>query len=173
MRRLINHPEAAWILDDTYRQVATPEQKRRLLREWYGPEFAIQALKTETPDSGDLPMLLEAFPEKRKPIMEYLQTQINSIIQKKQNGFIMLHDAMLQYFLACKPGSSEANDFLEYLRPDATLKEGEESDNADLLKNLAFTKSGSRRKAQSTITCNHGGGQNPASFCTCSSTRLS
>lgn len=51
---------------------------------------------------------------------------------------------MLQYFLACKPGTSEANEFLELFRPDATLKEGEEADNVDLLKNLAFTKSGSR-----------------------------
>ncbi|KAH7130591.1 armadillo-type protein [Dendryphion nanum] len=144
VRRLINHPEASWILDDTYRQVATPEQKKRLLQEWYGAEFAIKALNVEVPDTGDLTTLLEASPEKRKPIMEYLEAQINSIIQKKQTGFTMLHDAMLQYFLACKPGSSEANDFLEHLRPDATLKEGEESDNSDLLKNLAFTKSGSR-----------------------------
>ncbi|KAF2019033.1 ARM repeat-containing protein [Aaosphaeria arxii CBS 175.79] len=144
VRRLMNHPEAAWILDDTYRQVATPEQKRRLLREWYGPEFAIKAIQADGPDTADLAAILEASPEKRKPIMEYLEIQINQIIQKKLTGFTMLHDAMLQYFLACTPGSSEANAFLEHLRPDATIKEGEEADNVDLLKNLAFTKSGSR-----------------------------
>jgi pumilio homology domain family member 6 len=141
---MINHPEAAWILDDTYRQVATPEQKRRLLREWYGPEFSIAGLKSTEDDSAELLTILENSPEKRKPIMDYLDIQINQIIQKKQHGFTMLHDAMLQYFLACKPGSEEANNFLEHFRPDPTIKEGEEADNVDILKNLAFTQSGSR-----------------------------
>ena len=144
VRRLINHPEAAWILDDTYRAVATSEQKNRLLREWYGPEFSIKGLQTQGTESAELSAILDESPEKRKPILEYLENQINQLIQKKLTGFTMLHDAMLQYFLACKPGSPEANDFLEHMRPDTTLKEGEEADNVDILKNLAFTKSGSR-----------------------------
>jgi pumilio family protein 6 len=144
VRRLVHHPEAAWILDDTYRAVATSEQKTRLLREWYGPEFSIKGLKTQGTDSAELSAILDESPEKRKPILEYLEGQINQLVQKKLTGFTMLHDAMLQYFLACKPGSPEANDFLEHMRPDTTLKEGEEADNVDLLKNLAFTKSGSR-----------------------------
>ncbi|KAF2266812.1 ARM repeat-containing protein [Lojkania enalia] len=144
VRRLINHPEAAWILDDTYRAVATQDQKNRLLREWYGPEYSIQGLMSEDPGTADLSIILRDSLEKRKPIMEYLEAQINQIIQKKLNGFTMLHDAMLQYFLVCKPGSTEASNFLDHLRPEATLKEGEEPDNVDLLKNLAFTKPGSR-----------------------------
>ncbi|CAI6250411.1 unnamed protein product [Periconia digitata] len=144
VRRLIGHPEAAWILDDTYRQVATPEQKSRLLREWYGPEFSIKGLGEKIPETADLKAILEQFPEKRKPIMDYLEVQINQLIQKRQSGFTILHDAMLQYFLTCKPGTSDANAFLEHLKPDMTLKEGEEADNVDLLKNLAFTKPGSR-----------------------------
>ncbi|KAF2471949.1 pumilio domain-containing protein [Lindgomyces ingoldianus] len=144
VRRLINHPEAAWMLDDTYRAVATPEQKSRLLCEWYGPEFSIRGLKPEGTKTTELSAILTESPEKRKPIMDHLETQINQIIQKKLTGFTMLHDAMLQYFLACKAGSTESSDFLGHLKPDATLREGEEADNADLLKNLAFTKSGSR-----------------------------
>ncbi|KAJ4323061.1 Pumilio y domain member 6 [Neodidymelliopsis sp. IMI 364377] len=144
VKRMINHPEAAWILDDIYRAVATPEQKNRLLREWYGAEFSIQGLGPQGTDSADLATILEESPEKRKPIMGYLENQINSLIQKKLNGFTMLHDAMLQYFLVCEPGTEQANDFLEHLKPDPTLKEGEEADNVDLMKNLAFTKSGSR-----------------------------
>lgn len=141
---MINHPEAAWIVDDIYRQIATPEQKSRILREWYGPEFSIKGLQTQGTDSAELSVILEESPEKRKPIMDYLENQINSLIQKKLTGFTMLHDAMLQYFLVCEPGTEQANDFLEHLKPDPTLKEGEEADNVDLLKNLAFTKSGSR-----------------------------
>lgn len=144
VRRLINHPEAAWILDDTYRAVATPEQKSRLLREWYGPEFSIQSLNSQETGSAELSEILKETPEKRKPIMEYLEIQINQILQKKQTGFTMLHEAMLQYFLACKPDTPEANAFLDQFRPDPTLKEGQEADNVDLMKNLAFTKSGSR-----------------------------
>jgi len=144
VKRLIHHPEASWILDDVYRQVATPEQKARLLREWYGPEFSIKGLGTNTPDTADLAAILEQSPEKRKPIMDYLEGQINSLVQKKQVGFTMLHDAMLQYFLTCKAGSTEASDFLDHLRPDPTVKEGEEDPNINLLKNLAYTKPGSR-----------------------------
>lgn len=144
VKRLINHPEAAWIMDDIYRAVATPEQKARLLREWYGAEFSIKGLDNKGTGSGELSVILKESPEKRKPIMDYLENQINSLIQKKLTGFTMLHDAMLQYFLVCEPGTEQANDFLEHLKPDPTLKEGEEADNVDLLKNLAFTKSGSR-----------------------------
>jgi pumilio family protein 6 len=144
VKRLINHPEAAWIMDDIYRAVATPEQKARLLREWYGAEFSIKGLEANGTDSAELSTILKESPEKRKPIMGYLENQINSLIQKKLTGFTMLHDAMLQYFLVCEPGTEQANDFLEHLKPDPTIKEGEEADNVDLLKNLAFTKSGSR-----------------------------
>ncbi|KAL8954475.1 MAG: hypothetical protein Q9183_007099 [Haloplaca sp. 2 TL-2023] len=47
----------------------------------------------------------------------------------------MLHDAMLQYLLNIPSGSTEMTDFIELLKGD---EEG------DLLKNLAFTKSGAR-----------------------------
>ncbi|KAJ5160358.1 uncharacterized protein N7482_007362 [Penicillium canariense] len=132
VKRLIRHPEASWILDDIYRTVATKEQRRRILREWYGPEFAIFQDDKET---SDLPKILEAHPEKRSPIMHFLHEIINHMVQKKTTGFTLLHDAMLQYFLSTKPGSNEANEFIELLKGD---EEG------DLVKNLAFTQSGSR-----------------------------
>lgn len=133
VKRLIRHPEGSWILDDIYRTVATKEQKARLLREWYGPEFVLFQEDKEL--SADLPKILAAHPEKRSPIMRYLHELINGLVQKKTTGFTMLHDAMLQYFLSTKPGSNEANEFLELLKSD---EEG------DLVKNLAFTQSGSR-----------------------------
>lgn len=133
VRRLIRHPEGSWILDDIYRTVATKAQKTRLLREWYGAEFVI--FQEEKEPTSDLPKILEAHPEKRGPIMQYLFELINQLVQKKSTGFTMLHDAMLQYFLATKPGSTEANEFIELLKGD---EEG------DLVKNLAFTQSGSR-----------------------------
>ena len=47
----------------------------------------------------------------------------------------MLHDAMLEYYLNLQQGSSEALEFVELLKGDEA---------GDLLKNLAFTKSGAR-----------------------------
>ena len=135
-RKLINHPEASWILDDIYRTVATQEQKAILLKEWYGPEFAIFRQRGgESKPTGDLSQILEEQPSKRTPIMKYLFDMTNQLIQKKMTGFTMLHDAMLQYFLNTKPGSEEAKEYMELIKED---------ENGDLLKNMAFTKSGAR-----------------------------
>jgi pumilio family protein 6 len=146
VRRLINHPEAAWIVDDIYRQVATSSQKALMLREWYGAEYAIfgktNGAKIDVDDKApvaDLKALMEESPEKKKTMMQYLQQLINQLVQKKMTGFTMLHDAMLQYFLNTTPGTPEASEFLELLKSDL-----DEENGGDLLKNLAFTKNGSR-----------------------------
>lgn len=145
VRRLINHPEAAWIMDDIYRQVANSTQKALLLREWYGAEYAVFGktkaanMSAEEKPTADLKQILSDSPEKKKIILDYLQQLINQLVQKKMTGFTMLHDAMLQYFLNTNPGSTEATEFLELLKSDLDEESG-----GDLLKNLAFTKSGSR-----------------------------
>lgn len=133
VRRLIRHPEASWILDDIYRGVATKQQKAVILREWYGAEYAL--FKEEKPVTAELSEILAADPGKRAPIMSALFELINHLIQKKLTGFTLLHDAMLQYFLNAKPGTEEVTDYIELIKGD---EEG------DLLKNLAFTRSGSR-----------------------------
>lgn len=135
VRRMIKHPEASWILDDVYRGIATPTQKAKLLREWYGAEFAIFKMEGPSSTSADLKEMLGKHPEKRTPMMRSLHELINQLVQKKTTGFTILHDAMLQYFLNVQPGSEEATDFMELLKGD---EEG------DLLKNLAFTQPGSR-----------------------------
>lgn len=134
IRKLMRHPEASWIVDDIYRMTATTAQKSQMLREWYGPEFTI-FLSGTGEGTADLADILENNPEKRGPIMQHLLELINLLVQKKTTGFTMLHDAMLQYFLNTKAGSTEAAEFLELLRAD---------DDGNLVKNLAFTNSGSR-----------------------------
>lgn len=135
VRKMINHPEASWILDDIYRTVATKEQKAILLREWYGPEFALKEMTKDSAPTADLKEILEKDPSKRKPIMKTLLDMINALVQKKMTGFTMLHDAMLQYYLNTDSTSEQFGEFNE-------LVKGDES--GDLLKNLAFTRSGAR-----------------------------
>ncbi|KAF4122474.1 pumilio-like proteiny domain family member 6 [Geosmithia morbida] len=135
VRKLINHPEASWIVDDIYRTVATKEQKALMLREWYGPEFAIREMMKDSEPTADLARILETEPSKRGPIMKSLFDMINSLVQKKMTGFTMLHDAMLQYFRNNQPGTEEFAEFAEVVKGDET---------GDLLKNLAFTASGAR-----------------------------
>lgn len=135
VRKLINHSEASWILDDVYRTVATKEQKALLLREWYGPEFAIKELTKDIKATSDLKQILADEPAKRAPVMKSLLELINTLVQKKMTGFTMLHDAMLQYFTNTQPGTEEFNEFVELVKGDET---------SDLLKNLAFTRSGAK-----------------------------
>lgn len=135
VRKLINHSEASWILDDIYRTVATKEQRALLLREWYGPEFTLKELTKDVKPTSDLKQILEDEPSKRGPIMKSLLDLINSLVQKRMTGFTMLHDAMLQYFINTQPGTEEFNEFVELVKGDET---------GDLLKNLAFTRSGAK-----------------------------
>ncbi len=135
VRRMMKHPEASWIVDDIYRGIATPSQKATMLREWYGAEFALFKSDGKGPISADLQQILAEHPEKRTPIMRSLLDLINLLVQKKTTGFTMLHDGMLQYFLNVQSGGEEMTEFIELLKGD---EEG------DLLKNLAFTKSGAR-----------------------------
>ncbi|KAF7550438.1 hypothetical protein G7Z17_g5711 [Cylindrodendrum hubeiense] len=135
VRKMINHPEASWILDDIYRGAATKEQKAILLREWYGPEFSLRELTKETNPTSDLKTILEAEPSKQGPIMRSLADMINSLVQKKMTGFTMLHDAMLQYFTNTQPETEDFNEFVEMVKGD---------EGGDLLKNMAFTRSGAR-----------------------------
>ncbi|KAK0672792.1 armadillo-type protein [Cercophora samala] len=135
VRKLINHSEASWILDDIYRGAATKEQKAHMLREWYGPEFALFRSGNKGEVTADLSKILAEEPSKRSTILKYLCDMTNNLVQKKMTGFTMLHDAMLQYFLNLKPDSEELKEFFEVVKGD---------ENGDLLKNMAFTKSGAR-----------------------------
>jgi pumilio homology domain family member 6 len=137
VKRLINHPDASWILDDIYRSLATKEQKAMLLREWYGPEFAVFKAQDPKTTTSDLATILKSQPEKRVVILRYLQERINQLIQKKMTGFTMLHDAMKQYYLSLSPESDDFSDFQRLILGDNKEEE------TDLLRNLAFTHTGS------------------------------
>ncbi len=144
VRKLINHPEASWILDDVYRGVASSRQRAMLLREWYGAEYALANTAALGGGNGeassgeptaDLKAILEKEPSKRGAILKHLMAMINGLVQKKLTGFTMLHDAMLQYYMSVPTESEDRKEFLEVVKGD---------EGGDLLKNMAFTKSGAR-----------------------------
>ncbi|KAI0450666.1 armadillo-type protein [Xylaria acuta] len=137
VRKMINHPEASWILDDIYRGIASKEQKAILLREWYGPDtFLFRGTREgEDAPTAELSVILEKEPGKRTSIMKYLLDLTNQLIQKKMTGFTMLHDAMYQYYTNVMVGSEEAKEYMEMIKED---------ENGDLLKNMGFTKYGAR-----------------------------
>jgi pumilio homology domain family member 6 len=137
IKKMINHPEASWILDDVYRTVASKEQKAIILRELYGPEFAVFKSDGKTKVTAELEQIIKDSPEKKQVFLKYLQERINQLVQKKMTGFTILHDAMLQYFINLPAESEDFSDFLHLVIGD---KDEEET---DLLKNLAFTESGS------------------------------
>lgn len=132
VRKLMLNPDASWILDDIYRKVATKEQKAIMLREWYGPEFALFREAEGTTDLGEI---LEKEPNKRGPILKSLMELINPMIQKGWTAFTSLHDAMYQYFRTLRPGSEGHRSFM-----DLCLSE----ESGDLIKHLGFTDSGTR-----------------------------
>ena len=134
VRRLMRHPEASQLVDDLYRNFASPAQKVRMLREWYGQGIALSD-SGKSVDEVSLNHMLETSPEKRKPILEALSSLIKSLLEKHMVGFEILHDAVYQYQSALKQGSDEASEFFELLKSD---------EDGNLLRNLAFTDYGSR-----------------------------
>jgi pumilio family protein 6 len=141
VRKIMRHPEASQLLDDLYQNFASPKQKAIFLSEWYGPEFALFRKKGRTQDEddevveSDLGTILEKSPEKRSSIMASVLEMIKPLVEKNMHGFLILHDAMLQYLLNAKTGSEELTEFIELLKSD---------EDGNLLRNLAYTKSGAR-----------------------------
>ena len=126
VRRLIKHREAAIVVEDIW-QYARPQEKERLIREFYGIEFAIFKDESEKP-TGKLRKILEMTPEKRAVIMKSLFELLKHLVDKDGAIFSIVHRAMWEYISNAAPGTSEVTEFLELVR--------------DKFTELAFTKPG-------------------------------
>ena len=133
VRKLMLNSEASWVLDDIYRKVANPQQKAFLLREWYGPEFALFKDANQTP-TMELAEILKEDPEKRSTVLKNLKELINPLIEKGWTAFTSLHAAMLQYFRGLKRESEEHRQFMDHCTNE---------DSGDLIKHMCFTEPGS------------------------------
>lgn len=128
VRKLIKHREASFVIEDCFREYATPAQKAALLREFYGVEFAI--FKDAKDASASLKEILEKSPEKRAVIMKSLYDLIAAVVEKGAVFFNIIHRVMLEYIINAKLGSTEVTKFIELVKEHVAL--------------IAFTKDGTR-----------------------------
>lgn len=109
-RKLMRHREGAYVIEDAYRDYATATQKRQIVREFYGSEFAI--FKDHAKDMSLADIIAEN-PEKRPFLMKNLRVTISAAVQKGSIGFTIIHAAMLEYVKNLDPTTSEKDEFID------------------------------------------------------------
>lgn len=110
-RKLMSHREGAYVVEDAFRDYATAPQRRQMLREFYGSEFAV--FKDKAGDAADLTEILERFPEKRPYLMDNLNRVITAAVNKGSIGFEIMHAAMLEYVRNLDLDSSDREIFVD------------------------------------------------------------
>ncbi|WBW75127.1 pumilio family RNA-binding protein Puf6 [Schizosaccharomyces osmophilus] len=105
--KLIRHREAAYVVEDIFREYTNLQQQTALICEFYGPEF--QVFKERTQDMH-IDKILQEHPEKRASVMNNLWKTIEGSIAKGSIGFTMVHRAMLEFIQHAS--SNEAKDLL-------------------------------------------------------------
>jgi len=117
-RRLMGHKEGAYVLEDMYREYATAKQRRQIMREFYGSEFAL--FKDAGDGKADLREILAEHPEKRPFLLENLNKVITQAISKGSIGFEIVHAMMLEYIrnLDHSPKSMDRETFIDLIADD-------------------------------------------------------
>lgn len=110
-RSLMRHKEGAYVIEDAFRDYSTAPQRRQILREFYGSEFAL--FKDAAKDKGNLTEILEAKPDKRPHLLRNLNQVITSAVQKGSIGFEIIHAAMLEYIRNVPVGTEERETFVD------------------------------------------------------------
>lgn len=111
-RKLMRHREGAYVIEDAYRDYATAAQKRQIVREFYGSEFAL--FKDHAKDKSLADIIAEN-PEKRPFLMKNLKETISAAVQKGSIGFTIIHAAMLEYVKNLDPTTSEKDEFIDVI----------------------------------------------------------
>lgn len=111
-RKLMRHKEGAYVLEDAYRDYSTAAQKRQIIQEFFGAEFAVfrDAAGTKT-----LKDIIEDTPEKRPIIMRNLNETITAAVNKGSIGFTVIHAAMLEYVNNLDTNNSEKTEFIDLI----------------------------------------------------------
>lgn len=115
VRKLIKHKEAAYVVEDAFRDYTTPTQQDALVSEMYGAEFSV----FENTDKRPLAQLLKDSPEKRDTVMKNLWDSIQDSIKKGSIGFTILHRALLSFLHSANgPEKAEAVELVKDSLPE-------------------------------------------------------
>lgn len=116
LRKLMRHKEGAYVVEDLYVLYSTPEQKKQMIREFWGSEYAVFK------DAGKGKSVLEIAnesAEKKQLIMANLNGTITASVAKGSTGFQILHAALKDYIsiLVEDPEKfkSQINELIELL----------------------------------------------------------
>lgn len=110
LRKLMRHREGAYVVEDLYVLYATQEQKRQMIREFWGTEYAVFA------DAGkdkDVKQAAAESTEKRALIARNLQTTVSASVEKGSAGFQILHAVMREYVQIAE--GSELRELIDLL----------------------------------------------------------
>lgn len=121
VRKLIKHREASYVIEDCYNQFGTSEQKARMVREFYGAEFALFGGRAGSDGDADpsLKKILEKSPEKRAVILKNVFGLLTAAVGKGAAFFRIVHRAMLEYISNTSPGTTDAVEFIELVKEHA------------------------------------------------------
>lgn len=109
-RKLMRHKEGAYVLEDAFRDYSTAAQKRQMIQEFFGAEFAVFR---DAAGNKTLKQILAESPDKRAVIMRNLNETITASVNKGSIGFTVIHAAMLEYVSNLDPATSEKADFID------------------------------------------------------------
>ncbi|CCH45585.1 hypothetical protein BN7_5168 [Wickerhamomyces ciferrii] len=110
LRKLMRHREGAYVVEDLYTLYASNEQKKQMIREFWGAEYAVFK------DSGkgkNIKEICDENVEKRTLIAKNLSGTITASVEKGSTGFQILHAAMKEYIQIIN--DDEVREFIELL----------------------------------------------------------
>lgn len=116
LRKLMRHKEGAYVVEDLYVLYSTAEQRKQMIREFWGAEYAVFK------DSGKGKSVVEVAnesAEKKQLISTNLSGTITASVEKGSTGFQILHAAMKEYVSILvddvEANDSKIRDFIELL----------------------------------------------------------
>lgn len=117
-RRLMGHKEGAYVIEDIFRDYSTSKQRRQIMREFYGSEFAL--FKDAGESKNNLSEIIASHPDKKPYLMENLNKVITQAVNKGSIGFEIVHAMMLEYIrnLDRDAKSLERETFVDLIADD-------------------------------------------------------
>lgn len=110
LRKLMRNKEGAYVVEDLFTLYSNAEQKKQMIREFWGSEYAVFQ------DSGKGQSIIEVCEEsadKRNVIARNLFGTIKASVEKGSTGFQILHAAMKEYVQIIN--ADETREFIDLL----------------------------------------------------------